>query len=67
VENYRTRVMTGTQVVSRGDVCPQLATSGARIQQHVFDLYKSRTGVFGAGSRTNHLAFAATQHREAPD
>jgi len=65
VENYRTRVMTGTQVGSRGDVCPQLATSGAQIQRHLVDP-KGKTGVFRTGSTSNHLAFAATQHREAP-
>jgi len=65
VENYRTRVMTGTQVGSRGDVCPEIATSGARIQRHLVDP-TGRTGVFGAGSKWNELAFAATQHREAP-
>ena len=66
MENYRTRVMTGTQVGSRGDVCPQIATSGASIQRHLVDP-TGRTGVFvGAENKSNDLAFAATQHREAP-
>jgi hypothetical protein len=47
-------------------VCPQIATSGASIQRHLVDP-TGRTGVFvGAESKSNDLAFAATQHREAP-
>jgi len=63
--SYRSRVITGTQVGSRGDVCPQPAMSAARIQRHPGDL-TGTTGAFGTGSKWNYLAFAATQHREAP-
>jgi hypothetical protein len=48
-----------------GDVCPLPETSGARTQRQRIDL-SSRTGVFGTVGKTNHPAFAATQHREAP-
>jgi hypothetical protein len=62
---YRTTVITVTQVGSWGDVCPQPASSGVRVQRHLADL-RGTTGAFGIGSKTNDQAFAATQHREAP-
>jgi len=65
LSSYRYTVIAWAQVGSMGDVCPLPETSGARTQRQRIDL-SSRTGVFGTVGKTNHPAFAATQHREAP-
>ncbi len=63
--SYRNAVITGIQTGSRGDVRPRPAMNGARVQRQLVDLTR-RTGAFGIGSKWNHPAFAARQHREAP-
>jgi hypothetical protein len=65
VLSYRITVMTGAQIGSRGDVCPQPVANGAHVQRPTVDLTR-RTDAFGIRNKWNHPAFAARQHREAP-
>src|SRR6266508_856213 len=63
--SYRSRVITGTQVGSRGDVCPQPAMSAARIQRHPGDL-TGTTGAFGTGSKWSDPTMQTLEHYVPP-